>query len=447
MQFPLFEVPRVGGGLLIAIVAIFHVMVAHFAVGTGIYNAVSETLARRRADPTLRRFLRQHTRFLILFSFVAGAVSGVGIWLTIALVSPTAISALIHQFMWGWAIEWIFFIVEIAAGYIYYYGWDQLDARTHEIVGWIYAVSAWLSLLVINGLLTFMLSPGAWIDNHDFWLWFFNPTMLPSLLLRTVSCLALAAIFAIIVASVDRSLDREERAGIVRYSGRWLLSLVFMAPLSVWYFVMVPSSARQLVFGGAVPMSMFFVFGLVASTLLALYAWFGVVRRSADVNLATALGMLAISAIATGSLEFVREGIRKPYVVYGYLYSNGIAVSDVRELNRAGILSRAPWAIPATADPSKAQPHERGRWVWQAECAHCHTLDGFNAVRPLVRGWSRELLDVSISRLQEMKYFMPPFVGADRERKDLVEYLSSLETGVPPPPDAPRLRTFGKEGK
>ncbi|MBI5535465.1 MAG: cytochrome ubiquinol oxidase subunit I [Deltaproteobacteria bacterium] len=439
MQFPHFFVPRAGGGLLIAAVAIFHIMIAHFAVGTGLFNAVSETVARRRGDTALREFLRTHTRFLILLSFVAGAVSGVGIWLTTAIVSPSAISTLIHQFMWGWATEWVFFIVEIAAGYVYYYGWDRLDPRTHEIVGWIYAASAWLSLFVINGILTFMLTPGAWLSEHDFWLGFFNPTMLPSLLIRTVSCVSLAAIFAVIIASVDKKLDRDERGRIVRYAGLWLMSMVLMLPLSLWYFVMVPAKSRDLVFGGAVPMTMFFVFGLIASTILGLYAWFGVVRRSHDVNLPTALTMLAVSAIATGSLEFVREGIRKPFVISGYMYSNSILKTDVPELNRTGILAKARWVVPQGADPRTATPQDRGRWVFDAECAQCHTMDGFNAMRPLVKGWSRPLIDMSLSRLDEMKYFMPPFVGSDAERRDLGVYLDMLDgvENVPPRPESP----------
>jgi len=446
MQFPHFLVPHAGGGLLIAAVAIFHVMVAHFAVGTGIFNAVSETLARKRGDVALRSFLHSHTKLLILLSFVAGAVSGVGIWLTTAIVSPAAISLLLHQFMWIWAAEWVFFVVEIAAGYIYYYGWDRLDPRTHEIVGWIYAISAWMSLVLINGILTFMLSPGGWIEQPDVWTGWFNPTMLPSLLLRTVSSIALAAIFAIIVASLDKKLDRDDRSRIIRYSGAWLLSLVLMIPLSIWYFAMAPAPARNLAFGGAVAMTMFLTFGLAVSTILGLYAWFGVYKRSSEVNLPVALTMLAVSGIATGSLEFVREGIRKPYVVYDHMYSNAILKSDVAELNRTGILPRARWAVPQDTDRRGASDQQRGKWVYDAQCAHCHTLEGFNGIKPLVNGWNRELIDVSVSRLHEMKYFMPPFVGSEQERRDLGAWLDSLDgtdTGRPAPATPPARRSPG----
>ena len=146
MYYPQFELQTIGGGSLIAIVSIVHVFIAHFAVGAGIFNAVTETIARRRNDALLLGFLRYSSKFLILIPFVFGAVTGVGIWFSIAIVAPRATSLLIHNFVWGWATEWVFFFVEIAAGYVYYYTWNRLSPRRHLIVGWIYAVAAWLSL-------------------------------------------------------------------------------------------------------------------------------------------------------------------------------------------------------------------------------------------------------------------------------------------------------------
>ena len=79
-----------------------------------------------------------------------GALTGVGIWFVIGLLNPAATEVLIHNFVWGWAIEWTFFLVEIMAA-------------SHMTIGWIYFVSAWLSLFVINGILSFMLTPGAFL--------------------------------------------------------------------------------------------------------------------------------------------------------------------------------------------------------------------------------------------------------------------------------------------
>ena len=59
MFYPQWEVPIIGGGLVIAIVAITHILIAHFAVGAGIFVAVTESRLARREDPLLRDFLQR----------------------------------------------------------------------------------------------------------------------------------------------------------------------------------------------------------------------------------------------------------------------------------------------------------------------------------------------------------------------------------------------------
>jgi len=89
-------------------------------------------------------------------------VSGVGIWFTIGLISPTATSNLIHAYVWDWAIEWVFFI-EITAALLYLY---KLEPKLHLWYGWIYFLAAYASLVIINGIITFMLTSGRWVDTR-----------------------------------------------------------------------------------------------------------------------------------------------------------------------------------------------------------------------------------------------------------------------------------------
>jgi len=58
---------------------------------------------------------------------VFGTVSGVGIWFAIGLTHPEATSTLIHNFVFGWAMEWVFFMVELTTIAVYYYTWDRID--------------------------------------------------------------------------------------------------------------------------------------------------------------------------------------------------------------------------------------------------------------------------------------------------------------------------------
>ena len=98
MAYPIWEL-AMGGGMLMAIVAIPHVIVSHFAIGGGLLIVVTETLAVKRDDPELRELARRSSLVLILVSTVFGAISGVGIWVVAGLISPAAISALIHTYV------------------------------------------------------------------------------------------------------------------------------------------------------------------------------------------------------------------------------------------------------------------------------------------------------------------------------------------------------------
>ena len=220
MNYPVWNV-AFGAGLLMAVLAILHVFVSHFAVGGGLFLVLTERKARRNQDSALLEWLKSHTKFFVLVTVVFGVVSGVGIWFTIGLISPMATSNLIHAYVWGWAIEWVFFFVEITAALLYLYGWEKLDPALHEWYGWIYFIAAFASMVIINGIITFMLTSGTWVQNHQFWSGFFNPTYFPSLFFRFAIALALAGVYALITASVQK--DATLKARIVRWSALWIV--------------------------------------------------------------------------------------------------------------------------------------------------------------------------------------------------------------------------------
>jgi len=134
----------------------------------------------------------------------------------------------------GWAIEWVFFIVEMAAALLYVGTWDRVSRKTHLAIGWIYFVAAYLSLVVINGIVTFMLTPGRWLETRAFWDGFFNPTYWPSLVLRTGIALMLAGAYGWLVAA--RMPGNGERVALVRYLAVWGIAGVAVAGAGVaWW--------------------------------------------------------------------------------------------------------------------------------------------------------------------------------------------------------------------
>jgi cytochrome bd-type quinol oxidase subunit 1 len=448
VDYPFFDVPKLGSGMLIAIVAIFHVVIAHLTVGAGFFIGIAHTVAVRRQDSLLLDYLRRFSLSFILLTLVAGAVSGVGIWVTISLGSPSATSALIHFFVWGWAIEWVFFIVEIAAAYIYYYGWYRLTPKRHIAVAWIYCFTAFMSLFIINGIIAFMLTSGSWQPPAEadasaqqlFWLALFNPSFWPSVLLRLISSLALAGLFVIVVVNFLKDYSQEQKRRVINIGSYMLAPIGLMLPLAIWYFAVLPPHARHYPLGGSIAMTLFMAFGLVASVLIGAYAYFSLIRHKTYIDAATGFLLLGIAVIATGSMEFVREGTRKPYLIYDYMYSNGILDTPEwkERINENGILEYARFAYPPdmTLDKVHEQPlKEMGRYVYNAECLICHTPQGTNAIEPLINNASREWLTKTMDELYRLKLFMPPFLGTEKEKRAVVEYMRYLadrETYEPP---------------
>jgi mono/diheme cytochrome c family protein len=376
MDYPIWNV-AMGGGVLMAWVAITHVIVSHFAIGGGLIIVITETLAVRRSDPELRELARRSSLVLILVSTVFGAISGVGIWVVAGLISPGAIAALIHSYVWGWAIEWVFFVLEIVAALVYYTTWDTISKSAHLMVGWLYFIGAYLSLVIINGIVTFMLTPGEWLETHAFWDGFFNPTYWPSLVLRTGICILMAVAF-LLWPAFKAGADR--RPDVVRYLGWWFLAGVMVSYAGYrWWEAALPDTVTALFLGEAPTLA-----GLAATRSFTL--WSLTVALAVSVlalllapKLARGLTAVVLMAAAFGffgGYERLREGTRKPFLIHSHLFSNGLLVSQIDEINRTGIAPHSGWV--AAGDPGL---ESLGARIFAAQCSSCHTLDGYQSIR------------------------------------------------------------------
>ncbi len=134
MEFPVWYVPFITAPMLIPLIAVPHVIVAQLAVGAGILLADLVRRAHRDHRVELLDYLHNLTRFFLLITVVFGAVTAAGIWWTIGLTSPETTSALIHIFVFGWATEWVAFVVELVAAFAFYYLWGRLTPREHVII-------------------------------------------------------------------------------------------------------------------------------------------------------------------------------------------------------------------------------------------------------------------------------------------------------------------------
>jgi cytochrome d ubiquinol oxidase subunit I len=451
MNYPFWDVPHFGSGWVIGVIAIFHVMISHFAVGGGLYLPVAERKALREGRRDWLEQLRGHTRFFLILTGVFGAVSGVGIWFAIGLANPEGTSTLIHNFVFGWAMEWVLFIVELSAAAVYYYTWGRVSDALHLKVGWLYAIASFLTLVIINGILAFMLTPGdSWLavagtgqEASRFWQAFLNPTFWPNLLLRTLVCVSLAGIWALVSYSrIDGDKFPELKTELVRWSAKWLVPSYALLPVALgWYLWAVPESQRALLSLGVNTIGPG-VFTQVTRTALIIVmtsativgvVYFIAWRTPREFTFGHACAVLLLGLMATASGEYAREMLRKPYVIGRYMYSNGVRVqrADTAEKRGQSFLAGSLWTGRVSGtDPERAA----GEAMFRGQCAACHTRDVYRSMKGFLAQRNREAIGSLLNLLHDYdtnstyRAYMPPLVGTTNEIRALGDYLASLNS-------------------
>lgn len=424
MNYPVWELYYLNSGTLIAIIAVLHVFVSHFAVGGGIFLWLTDLKSVKESNLALRQYVRKHIWFFLLLTMVFGGVSGVGIWFIIALSSPWATSVLIHTFVFAWAIEWVFFIVEIVSLLIYHYRFETLSEKNRLRIAFIYAASAWLSLFIINGIITFMLTPGDWLRTGNFWHGFFNPTNLPSLFFRTAICIMFAGLFGFVTAVFEK--DHTLRQTLLRYCAKWLyIPLAFLLITGAWYFYSVPENARLTNFvlnkQTANAVNVF----VAASVLLYLLALVLVFRTSKNLQRISVFVLLLIGLSWIGGFEYMREYARKPYVLYGYMYSPSVLVTDEEKLNKEGFLKHAKWST--VKEVTEENKLIAGRELFNLQCLSCHTVRGVkNDIVEKTKGLTKLGILSQIYGQGKILDYMPKFMGNEKEMEALAEFIASL---------------------
>jgi mono/diheme cytochrome c family protein len=444
MNYPFWDVPHIGSGWVIGIIAIFHIMISHFAVGGGLYLPLAERKALREGREDWLQTLRGHSKFFLILTGVFGTVSGVGIWFAIGLANPEGTSTLIHNFVFGWAIEWVMFMVELSTAVVYYYTWGRVSDKLHLKVGYVYAVTSFLTLVVINGILGCMMMPGeAWLavagtgqEASRFWQAFFNPTYWPSLFLRTAVCISLAGIWALVTCSrIDGEAQPRLKTELVRWSAKWLIpSFVAMPFILGWYLWTVPESQRALLqlgmttigTGAFTQVTRVALLMVLSSATVVGVVYFLAWRLPLSFGRSHALAVLLLGLVVTAAGEYSREMLRKPYVVGRYMFSNGVRISEVAGFNRDGYLPKSPWL------PANATPLQQGQTMFRGQCMACHTLDAYRPMKGLLAGRDRVAIVRLLAILHDYKddspykAFMPPLVGTAEEISALTDYLESL---------------------
>jgi hypothetical protein len=451
MDFPMFHLDWLNNRFLIAVIAILHVLINHgLAVGyipyitwmeyKGLKNSKSDEITDMKWDA----FIYKKMKVAFIITTTIGAMTGVGIWFSASLVSPSSIASLIRVFFWAWFIEWIVFVTEVVLILIYFLTWENsnksLSAKMRHIrFGWFLAVFSWITMAIIVAILGFMMDPGNWNEHHSLLNGFSNPIYLPQLAFRTPTAMLVAGLFGMLLTVIFGKKEPELRAKGIKYAGIWILC---WAPLSligaIIYWNVLPEAmiANMSTAVGTMQFSEYYdllkIIIIVAISLVLVLAAFALLKPSK-----VKIWMVIIPCFCAfgflGVFERVREFIRKPYVIGGYMYSNLLREEDYPLYKKEGILKFATYA--STSEINESNKIQAGRDVFMLTCSRCHTTKGVNSITYVFErmyGFGKPLDVASVAgyipNMHMGRTYMPPFPGNDKELDALAHFIKSLQT-------------------
>jgi len=428
MNFPPEIFPALGDRLIIAIIAIIHVIVTHgLAIGGSFFLVLLEYKSIRENNQRLNELTYYMARWFFILTTSIGALTGVGIWFVTTIYSPVAIGSLLRLFFWIWFIEWFIFMAELGAVAVYYLTWKGMTGRKHLRVGIGYVILSLLTLVAIVGILGFMLTPGRWISDHSFWPAFFNPSYVPQLFSRIAMAGLLACTFCLLFFALLPSF-RDLRDEFLRFSGKYLMiaSLLFVFFTVAYFETMsrrvtefLPVAFTTMQFTAYAQWSEAFFF--LVSGFLFLTGFLLLTTRRMFVVLSF-LPVLFLSTVVA-QYERVREFVRKPYVIEEYLYSNGIRKEEAPYLSNIGVLKYYTWAQQATiAEDGQVA---KGKAIYLIECRICHTYEGINGIfnKGAIVGTKKAAAQF-LDNMHNVYPYMPPFIGTQEEKEALAEFLA-----------------------
>jgi hypothetical protein len=431
MQFLLFQPPYLGYGTVIGLNAVIHVIISHgIAIGTISMIALAEYVGLRKNMAEGEVFAKKLLTPTVVIVTGVGAVTGVGIWFTTSAMVPAGIGSMLRVFFWPWFIEWLVFVLEVVFLLFIYFKWDTWADRKIRRVrfGFLYSGLGTLSAVLITGILGFMLTPDGWPWNKSFWSAFFNPSFLPQLFLRLGIAFSLGALFAAAFLLFTKT-ERQFRITMMRIYGGVLLIAGIVAGLSAWwYFTVVPSTFKTFAIFATLTSylsqrpEIFWILNATFAFLLFVFAVL-LFARSALPSKLLVIPVLLISFVMVGEYENIREFIRGPYLMPGYMYTNQILLKENYFFKKEGLLPNAYWFNRLFPNPSET---DKGAFLFAQNCSSCHTIEGVNDIKDKVQGRTEDGIAVILNHTGEMVPFMPPFSGNDAERHILARYLFQL---------------------
>jgi cytochrome c553 len=450
MDFPLFHLDFMGNRMLVALIAIIHVIINH-ALAVGFIPLVTflefRGYQKKQRNNEKGEAWDEVARKLLFFAFIItttiGALTGVGIWFATSLANPASIGSLIRVFYFAWFSEWIVFVLEVIFIMIYYLTWKKSkqsarNKKRHIIFGVWLSFFSFLTMAIIVGILGFMMDPGSWEAQKTLASGFFNPLYFPQLIFRAPVAMMMAGCVALLYTAFMLKKGNVWRPEILKHISFWILLWMPIAAVGAYtYYWYIP---RAMI--GNLP---------VALGTQQFQTWYDSLLTVMIVSVAVGffisiLGTLApkrlpkylliipvlVSFMFLGTFERLREFIRKPYVIGEYMYANGILVEEYPLYQQSGLLKHTPYSSISTI--TEENKLEAGEAVFNLACTRCHTTHGINSVVVNFEkmygqqdSLNTDAMKAYMKNMHNVRYYMPPFPGNDSELDALAAYIAEQQ--------------------
>jgi len=390
-MFPLFYFPDIGSAWLMGITGTIHILASHTSVGAALLFAFLAHKAYKENRTDLYDYMKKYGMFLLIFSYVIGSITGPGIWYTATAASPRGISALIHNFVWVWATEWVFFIYEVIGVFALVYFIDKIDRKTHLKLTYTFALASVGTLMLIIGIISFMMWPGndAFYQTGSASDAFFGVNTFPHMFLRIGFMIMMAGVIGLIISSAMKnkevSNELTRKMGYVSLLGGFLVLFFFM-----WYIKTLPESADILL---GIYLPSILTTRIILIVAFALYFLLAIVKPQYIRRSLAIVMLFVIAVVGLWPGEKLRESLRKPYVAGRYIYSNQIISrdvpgkgikSEVEVIADRGLLQVNPWIPDRLRTITPENRLETGQLLTKLACSNCHALEPGAKFRPLM---------------------------------------------------------------
>lgn len=433
MQFPYFQFSVFGDPLIIELDAVLHVFISHgVAIGMMFMIVLAERIGFKRNAPAWEDLARSAIKPTVITITGIGAVTGVGIWFITTGLVPSAIGSMLRVFFWPWFLEWFVFFAEVVVVLIYYFTWHQWrgpQKASHIRLGFGYVALAIVSAFLITGILAFMLTSGDWPETRNFWPAFFNPSFLSQFCWRLAISFTMGPMFIILYIGFFFKGSEEFRKKATLYYAKILIApLIGMAITGWWWFHTIPAGFKThakpslLIWVFARDIRWFWGFHIAAAAIIGLLIIAAAIRHLTAARVMVVPAILVV-LFSVAEFERVREFIRGPYIMPGYMYASEVMLTEHELFKKEGMLPNSYWFNQMAPEPSVEQ---EGAYLFAQNCGTCHTIGGRNDIRDRFEGRTERGIYVILGRTEQMVPWMPPFSGTDEERSKTSHFISKL---------------------